>query len=258
MRQTDPEVVLETRALEVATPAEAGGLRLGPVDWRVSSGELWVVAGAHGAGKTALLETVAGLIPAAAGSVHVFGHHIHGSGDDETTLREARRRMGLVFDGNGRLLSALSVAENLLLPWCYHRNAGPAEALAELGPLIRHLQLGSLLARNPASLGRSWSRRVALARCLALRPGLLLLDNPLAGLDAVHLRWWRGFLAEARAGHPVLGGMPLAIVATTDAARPYLGMDPRFALADGGRWRILPGIDSVLAATGEDGTRTSD
>jgi ABC-type uncharacterized transport system YnjBCD ATPase subunit len=166
--------------------------------------------------------------------------------------------MGLVFDGNGRLLSALSVAENLLLPWCYHRNAGPAEALAELGPLIRHLQLGSLLARNPASLGRSWSRRVALARCLALRPGLLLLDNPLAGLDAVHLRWWRGFLAEARAGHPVLGGMPLAIVATTDAARPYLGMDPRFALADGGRWRILPGIDSVLAATGEDGTRTSD
>ena len=161
--------------------------------------------------------------------------------------------MGFVFDGDGRLFSGLSVAENLVLPRCYHRNEDPSEALAALAPLIRHLQLESLLSRGPASLGRSWSRRVALARCLALGPELLLLDNPLAGLDPVHLRWWRGFLADALAGHPVLGGEPLAIVATTDAIRPYLPLHPRFALVEGDRWRILPEVDSVLAATGEDG-----
>ena len=250
-------VALEAESLVVAAPSGAAGrIGFGPVDWRVSAGRLWVVAGPHGVGKSALLETLAGLIPAASGRVRVFGREVLGTGDDEEGLRETRRRMGLVFDGGGRLLSALSVGENLVLPWCYHRNAAPADALAVLRPLIDHLQIGSLLDRSPASLGRSWSRRVALARCLALQPGLLLLDNPLAGLDAVHLRWWRGFLAGALAGHPVLGGRPLAIVATADEVRPYLGLDPRFALVEGGRWRMLPDIGSVLLATGEDASRS--
>lgn len=253
MRSPDPTVVLETEALEVARSSSGEGARLGPLDWRVSRGELWVVAGPQGSGKTALLETLAGLLPAAGGGVRVCGRSVHGLGDDEAALRETRRRMGLVFDGEGRLFSGLGVAENLVLPRCYHRNESPSEALAALEPLIRHLQLESLLSRSPASLGRSWSRRVALARCLALGPELLLLDNPLAGLDAVHLRWWRGFLAEALAGHPVLGGTPLAIIATTDAVRPYLALRPRFALVEGGQWRILPDVDSVLAVTGEDG-----
>lgn len=257
MNRPDSIPALETESLEVAVTApEGGGIRLGPMDWRVSRGELWVLAGPHGGGKTAVLETLAGLIPAASGAVRVFGRGVQGCGDDEATLREARRRMGLVFDGSGRLFSTLSVGENILLPWCYHRNAGPGEALAELWPLIRHLQLETLLGRTPASLGRLWARRVALARCLALRPGLLLLDNPLAGLDSVHLRWWRGFLEEARAGHPVLGGEPLALVAATDAVRTYLGLGPRFALVEGGRWRILPSVESVLAATGEDGSQS--
>jgi phospholipid/cholesterol/gamma-HCH transport system ATP-binding protein len=253
MSPADPAVVLETDALEVARAASGEGVRLGPLDWRVSRGEFWVVAGPQSSGKTALLETLAGLLPAAGGCVRVFGRPVHGLGDDEASLRETRRRMGFVFDGDGRLFSGLSVAENLVLPRCYHRNEDPSEALAALAPLIRHLQLESLLSRGPASLGRSWSRRVALARCLALGPELLLLDNPLAGLDPVHLRWWRGFLADALAGHPVLGGEPLAIVATTDAIRPYLPLHPRFALVEGDRWRILPEVDSVLAATGEDG-----
>lgn len=256
MSPPDPSPLLETDRLEVAQFSGADGVdgvRLRSVDWRVSEGELWVVAGAQGSGKTALLETLAGLVPAAAGSVRLLGRVVHGLGDDEEGLRETRRLMGLVFDGSGRLFSGLTVAENILLPWCYHRNASPAEGLEALGPLIRHLQLESILSQTPDALGRSWSRRVALARCLALGPRLLLLDNPLAGLDAVHLRWWRGFLAEARAGHPVLGGFPLAIIAATDAVRPYLGLEPRFALVEGGRWRILPGVESVLAATGEDG-----
>jgi len=69
------------------------------------------------------------------------------------------------------------------------------------------------------------------------------------------LRWWRGFLAEALAGHPLLGGQPLTIVATADAVRPYVGLDPRFALVASGHWRILSNIEAVLAATGEEGFR---
>ena len=246
---------LETRSLGIASSTSMGGVSLQAVDWTVDTGELWVVAGAQGAGKTALLETLAGLIPAAAGEVRVFGRRVDASGDDDAGLRETRRRLGLVFDGSGRLFSALSVAENILLPWCYHQNRSHDEALREFEPLIGYLQLESILSRKPASLSRSWSRRVALARSLVLEPSLLLLDNPLAGLDAVHLRWWRGFLAEALAGHPLLGGQPLTIVATANAVRPYVGLDPRFALVASGHWRILSNIEAVLAATGEEGFR---
>lgn len=252
-------VALETESLRVVRATAPDGMPLEPLDWRVLVGEFWVVAGAQGSGKTALLETLAGLVPAASGEVRVFGRRVEASGDDDAELREARRRMGLVFDGNGRLFSALTVAENLLLPWCYHWNRTPADGLAELEPLIRHLGLESLLSRTPASLSRPWSRRVALARSLVMRPGLLLLDNPLAGLDAIHLRWWRDFLKEAISGHAALGGEPLAVIATADAVRPCLGLGlaPRFALVADGHWRILPDIEAVLAVTGEDGFRES-
>jgi len=55
------------------------------------------------------------------------------------------------------------------------------------------------------------------------------------------------------AGHPMLGGEPLAVIATADAVRPYSGLDSRFALVADGQWRILADMETVLASTGEDG-----
>ena len=178
-------VALETRSLGIASSTSLDRISLQAVDWTVDTGELWVVAGAQGAGKTALLETLAGLIPAAAGEVRVFGRRVDASGDDAAGLRETRRRLGLVFDGSGRLFSALSVAENILLPWCYHQNRSHDEALREFEPLIGCLQLESILSRKPASLSRSWSRRVALARAIALDPQILMYDEPFVGQDPI-------------------------------------------------------------------------
>ena len=80
---------------------------------------------------------------------------------------------------------------------------------------------------------------MGLARALALRPEVLLLDNPAAGMDPSHVRWWRSFLPALAAGHPATGGQRMTIILTTDDLRLWLAPDRQFALVQAGRWRVL-------------------
>jgi phospholipid/cholesterol/gamma-HCH transport system ATP-binding protein len=207
------------------------------VDWQVQTGDFWVVTGMQGSGKTALLETAAGLHPRLAGDLRVLGEDMAPGGSADHP--EFRRRVGLVFDGQGRLFTGLTVFENVALPVCYHDNA----SLEAVTPWVQELLLALELDRIPevgaGKLGRSWARRVALARALALKPELLLLDTPLTGRDAAHLRWWRTFLLRLRAGHPLLGGVPLTLVVASDEVRPLLSMGSQFALVHDGQWRVV-------------------
>lgn len=249
----DPAI--EMSGVSVSHPRSPGVVLIEDVNWTVNPGEFWVVAGLQGSGKTVLMETAAGLYPQMSGEVRVFGGHVHGGGLDDPEVPATRLKLGLVFDGGGRLFPSLSVLENIALPWCYHHNRTLTEAIVELAPLIEYMRLDKLLEQPPTRIGRSWARRVALARALAAGPELLLLDNPLSGMDTVHLRWWRGFLAEITKGHPALGGHPLTVVAASDELRPLLSIGHRFALAHDRRWRILGTAADVMAVRGEDGVR---
>jgi ABC-type transporter Mla maintaining outer membrane lipid asymmetry ATPase subunit MlaF len=246
--------VIEMRDAQVSHPRMPSVSLLGGVDWTVRSGEFWVVAGLQGTGKTVLLETAVGLHPHTAGTVLLFGRAVYGGRDHDDDLPATRRRMGMVFEGAGRLFPNLTVLENIVLPWCYHENRTPEEALKFLAPLFAALAIEDILDHPPSRLGQAWARRAALARALALGPELLLLDNPLSGLDAPHLRWWRGFLAQAARGHPALG-RALTLVVATDELRPLLSLGHRFALAHGHGWRVLGTADDVLAARDEPGVR---
>ena len=81
--------------------------------------------------------------------------------------------------------------------------------------------------------------RAGLARALILRPEVLLLDNPLAGLDARHTNWWLGFLDQLSRGHPALEGKPLTLVVTTDDLRPWRGHAHRAACLIEKRLRVF-------------------
>lgn len=207
------------------------------VDWRVEAGDCWVVTGMHGSGKTALLETAVGLHPYPEGEVQVFGQRVDGT--EENSVGMVRRQVGVVFDGHGRLFGGLTVYENVALPLCYHGNKGVEDVEGEVMGVLREMGLEGVAGQEAGRLGRAWAHRVALARALIQRPRLLMADNPLAGLDPVHARWWRQFLGRLLSGHGGLGLAPMTLVLATDEPRALLGLGRQFAVTHGGRWRCV-------------------
>jgi ABC-type Fe3+/spermidine/putrescine transport system ATPase subunit len=151
--------------------ATAGSFTLGPVSLGIPADRVLVVLGPSGAGKTLLLETIAGLRPQQAGQIRL-------AGTDITSLPPERRRIGLVFQ-DAALFPHLTVRENVRFGPQASGMASP-DGSAEL---LRQLGIEHLADRSPRSLSGGERQRVALARALAIQPGLLLLDEPLSALD---------------------------------------------------------------------------
>ena len=160
---------------------EKVGLELGrrPVLKNISvsleKGELLVVLGNSGAGKSKLLEVIAGLAGEHSGQIFYAGRRLCG-------LPPQARPVGLVFQDYA-LFPHLKVRENILFG-LRNRRASALEQEKWLFAVTRELRIDHLLERFPSQLSGGQQQRVALARCLVLRPEILLLDEPLSALDA--------------------------------------------------------------------------
>lgn len=232
--------------LAVASPRNPEVSVLTGVNWDIYSGDCWVITGLQGSGKTLLLETVAGLHPVQAGELRLFGTSFRET--ESPRVDVVRQRFGLVFDGNGRLFPNMTVWENITLPLRYHRNLQLDQAMEAVAGILQALEIESLALHRPGRLSRSSARRVALARALALRPDVLLLDNPLNGLDPAQVRWWRNLLQSFVTGHPLFDRKPLTLIITSDNLRPILPLGGSFALVHEGRWQILGNRHQVVAS----------
>ncbi len=139
------------------------------------------VLGPNGAGKTTLLRALPGLTAVAEGSIRL-GTTVLDDAATGTFVPAERRPVGLVFQ-NYRLFPHLGVRDNVA--FSSRVGAVPAAATrAARRPYLQRLDLTALASRKPAQLSGGQAQRVALARALAAEPGLLLLDEPLAALDA--------------------------------------------------------------------------
>lgn len=141
-----------------------------------ASGPATVLFGASGSGKSTFASLVAGLVRPAQGKVEIDGVRVADTAAGLWTP-PARRRVGYVFQ-DALLFPHMSVRDNLLYGARRHRlEAPPLEATVEM------LGLTPLLDRRPQGLSGGESRRVAIGRALLSAPRLLILDEPLAGLD---------------------------------------------------------------------------
>jgi ABC-type transporter Mla maintaining outer membrane lipid asymmetry ATPase subunit MlaF len=222
----DAVPALEMRDVAVPALREPGRTVLEAVHWRVAGGDFWAVGGLLRSGKSDLMALAAGLMRPVRGDCRVFGQAPAAGFEREPTA--ARPPVGLVFDG-GQLLHHLSLAENIALPLRYHRNLSFEQALPEVEAWLRLTGLEAWGRQMPAAVSRNWQQRIGLARALTLQPRLLLLDNPLTGLDPRDAGWWLETLGALARGQLPLCAGPLTIVVTGDDLRPWKGRARQFA-----------------------------
>jgi sulfate transport system ATP-binding protein len=148
---------------------------VGGVSFTAPTGAITAILGPSGAGKSTVLRIIAGLEEPDAGRVLL-------AGEDVTATPVQHRGVGFVFQGYA-LFGHLSVRENVAFGLRV-RHVPRREALAAADELLRKVQLDGLGRRRPAELSGGQRQRVAFARALAVRPRVLLLDEPFGALDA--------------------------------------------------------------------------
>ena len=153
---------------------------LADVDLTVAAGKSLVVIGGSGTGKSVLIKCILGLLRADAGSIIVDGQQVIGLRGAALAAHQAR--FGMLFQG-GALFDSLSIWRNVAfaLP-----RARPSELRAAALDNLARVGLGPEVADlRPAELSGGMQKRVALARAIAVRPDILLFDEPTTGLDPI-------------------------------------------------------------------------
>ncbi len=157
---------------------------LAQINMSVRAGQIVALMGGSGCGKTTVLRLIGGVVRATAGEVRVFGDDV--AAMDQAELYRMRERLGMLFQF-GALFTDLTVFDNVAFPLRERTNLGER--------MIRDLVLMKLQAVGlrgasqlmPHQLSGGMSRRVALARGIALDPQLMLFDEPFTGLDPISL-----------------------------------------------------------------------
>lgn len=185
----------------------------------VESGELVTIVGPSGSGKTTLLRLIAGLERASGGRILFDGR-------DLAVVPPEQRGVAMVFQ-RGALFPHLSAGENLALGLRLQHVASP-EIQSRVGRVAAQLGIEALLDRSPGTLSAGERQRVALGRALAVRPSVLLLDEPLGALDApLQTQLRREIAALHRAGG-------LTIVHVTHDQDEALSLGTRVAVVRSG------------------------
>jgi len=155
---------------------------LNGVNLDIRPGETTVIMGPSGCGKSVLLKHMVGLLRPDSGRVFFRDHEI--STMSERQLVAVRRRMGFLFQ-SGALFDSMTVGENVCFPLIEHGMKDPHHRCDRAHEVLALVGLDGFQDRMPEELSGGQKKRVALARAVAMRPEVILYDEPTTGLDPI-------------------------------------------------------------------------
>lgn len=208
----DVLVAVPARGVEVALTAPLGSCT--------------ALLGANGAGKTTVVEALAGLLVPDGGHARLGSRELYGPRGGRLASTEPRHRRVALVSQDASLFPHKSVLDNVAFP-LRARGAGTHEARSIAREWLDRCEAGHLAQRGPRGLSGGEARRVAIARALAAEPDLLLLDEPFAALDVRAAGSLRALVARELAGRTA--------VLTTHDGLDAVALSHQVAVLDGGR-----------------------
>ena len=208
------------------------------IDLSIKPGEILVVMGASGSGKTVLLKHIIGLEEPDAGEILIAGDPISCANVFE------KYRFGMVFQ-SGALLNSMTVAENVGLYLAEHHLGTPAEIARRVKETLALVDLHNIEGKYPAELSGGMKKRVAIARALIIEPQIMLYDEPTSELDPLSaVTISEEILSLNRRTHVT------SIVVTHDRDLAF-GVADRIAIIDRGEVLLVGTPEEIRQSTNE-------
>lgn len=151
-------------------------------DFEVKKGDIFIIMGGSGCGKSSLLKVLTGLMPPLAGSFDLLGVDFQNAGDDEKS--RLRQKTGILYQ-SGALFSSMTLAENIAMPLNQYCSYNPATVDELVHLKLALVGLAGYENYYPSEISGGMKKRAGLARALALDPEIVYFDEPSAGLDPV-------------------------------------------------------------------------
>ena len=162
----------------------------------IYKGETLCIIGGSGTGKSVMMKMLVGLLTPDKGEITAFNESLIGR--SETQWLPIRKRIAMLFQG-GALFDSYNVAENIAFPLIEHQWGTPAERKDRVAEVLEMVGLPGIEGLKPSELSGGMRKRVALARSIAVKPEVLLYDEPTTGLDPLSIRRINGLIKRLQA-----------------------------------------------------------